>query len=1117
MINTDEKWSHLAPIENNFSKEEDKNDVFNDSQKNNYNQRLSTFKELLDRNIRKESMLIKRDRYREDDEDENFKIDSQEPTPEGISSQDFKHASDRVKRKTQAKIDSSYKDLSVLGFGVYSFFYILEMLMILFAVLSLLSFFTMFLYSYYGDSKYSTSLFDYIEMGNLGYSSSFCKDVPLGVGQMTVDCPTGVISQIESYGVTPSNGRYLDGCKPNEDTWKCEGVYSAEYVQEYIEEECIGRKSCLIETRSFVDLRAEPPECVDYTSQFFIQLFCYLPEKELENKLWINKILTYEVIGINVLLLAFCFYVSRSLNGKYIEWDHKTTTISDYTVKFDIPDELYEKYIDYIYDLSGEEVSGESQVYAFKKFLRDEIVAMLKDERPAMADDDSLLDIVDIQFTFKHYRLIPLMVQRGRAIWDENTIRRKEIENKILYEYSSSFTTPIEAYIIFENEEAYQRSLGMNNTRICCFNFTEHHINVQKVATTKTKEYDFSIRTVIQPTNIKYENKHKSRMESFFRWIIAIFIIGIVMVIGFSLLFLTQQTKDLLRRSYPEVDCELLAESYSSESMLLRFAVSEWYNIDEQGISRESILKLSTSNLQCFCKNLQSELGYREASQKSYKVQVRGRLIDSPLCKDYLFAEKIVILSIVLAPAILEAINFGIRTVINFSMSVLRMENKTIESSTAMVIDFMLTFFNSSIVILLMNANFRETGLPFTFLNGYYGDFNAKWYALVAPIFITPMFIRCILPPVMMVVGWGLKRLFLLIDQREYILSKICFSNLDRNEEEDRTLVFTNKKTNLEFANLRSGDKLNLHSPYSQVLVAIMICFMYGLGLPILFPLTFCFIVVIYLTYKIGIVYWYQKPPHFESALSTIFLYNLKYASLFFCGFSYWMLCNRQMFDNHVLGKESQDEVEYNGHSIYYVPGDHRLLLLFFFFVCCAYIWLYEVRFDCFNIVFSSSVKQEASQFEGLRSFYKSLSYKNLINWIYEEALVRNQFGYKKLFDSTYERLLKEQGMRGLFKKYNVDELLEKGLFEESSYDILALPEYYEQLGYLPIEERNESNHKKEMEPIINDTKRLFDYPYFRKFQNLKNIFNSDRQPLTPTIAESKNEREELFRDFEKS
>ena len=138
------------------------------------------------------------------------------------------------------------------------------------------------------------------------------------------------------------------------------------------------------------------------------------------------------------------------------------------------------------------------------------------------------------------------------------------------------------------------------------------------------------------------------------------------------------------------------------------------------------------------------------------------------------------------------------------------------------------------------------------------------------------------------------------------------------------------------------------------------------------------------------------------------------------------------MFENHVVAKDFQDELEKHGHSIYYVPTDHRLLLLACFFVVLSYIWFYEITFDCFNIFFSSSVKDEITQFEGLKSFYKALSNKNLLHWVYEESLVRNEFNYKKLFDDTYKRLLAEQALRGLIKSYNVDDILLKGLFTTS-------------------------------------------------------------------------------------
>lgn len=125
------------------------------------------------------------------------------------------------------------------------------------------------------------------------------------------------------------------------------------------------------------------------------------------------------------------------MQKKYTEWDHKTTTITDYTVKYTIPDKLYERFVDYVYDMNEGEFSAESRIYAFKKFLKDEISKMLKEENPVEHDDESLLDIVDIQFTFKHFRLIPLMIERGQAIWDQDVDKRLAIEDKVIYDYSS--------------------------------------------------------------------------------------------------------------------------------------------------------------------------------------------------------------------------------------------------------------------------------------------------------------------------------------------------------------------------------------------------------------------------------------------------------------------------------------------------------------------------------------------------------------------------------------------------------------------------------------------------------------------------------------------------------
>jgi len=117
--------------------------------------------------------------------EENEGEEEDQFTPQGISNEDIQHASARARERAKHLIQTAYKDFSILGF--FAFFYILEKLMILFFILTLFAYATMGIYFYYGENKYSIGLFDYVEMGNLGYSSSHCKDIALGVGRMALE------------------------------------------------------------------------------------------------------------------------------------------------------------------------------------------------------------------------------------------------------------------------------------------------------------------------------------------------------------------------------------------------------------------------------------------------------------------------------------------------------------------------------------------------------------------------------------------------------------------------------------------------------------------------------------------------------------------------------------------------------------------------------------------------------------------------------------------------------------------------------------------------------------------------------------------------------------------
>lgn len=68
---------------------------------------------------------------------------------------------------------------------------------------------------------------------------------------------------------------------------------------------------------------------------------------------------------------------------------------------------------------------------------------------------------------------------------------------------------------------------------------------------------------------------------------------------------------------------------------------------------------------------------------------------------------------------------------------------------------------------------------------------------------------------------------------------------------------------------------------------------MYGLGLPILFPIAFIALTVLYLVEKC-MVYWsYRMPPAYDDKLNNSVLAKLTYAPLLFLIFGYWMLSNK--------------------------------------------------------------------------------------------------------------------------------------------------------------------------------------------------------------------------------
>jgi hypothetical protein len=78
----------------------------------------------------------------------------------------------------------------------------------------------------------------------------------------------------------------------------------------------------------------------------------------------------------------------------------------------------------------------------------------------------------------------------------------------------------------------------------------------------------------------------------------------------------------------------------------------------------------------------------------------------------------------------------------------------------------------------------------------------------------------------------------------------------------------------------------------------IYVTFMYGMFIPMLFPITLFGIVNTYITEKISLIWFNRKPPMFDSSLGDRAFTMLKYPPVLMFAMGYWAVGNCQIFES---------------------------------------------------------------------------------------------------------------------------------------------------------------------------------------------------------------------------
>jgi len=128
---------------------------------------------------------------------------------------------------------------------------------------------------------------------------------------------------------------------------------------------------------------------------------------------------------------------------------------------------------------------------------------------------------------------------------------------------------------------------------------------------------------------------------------------------------------------------------------------------------------------------------------------------------------------------------------------------------------------------------------------------------------------------------------FPIIEVLMYFGIRLLFRIMDRGCSCDK---YKTRTTSIQsYLDTYTGPAYLMHYKYSTLLNVVFVTFMYGLGMPILFPIACLSFVILYFQEKTMLYYGYRVPPMYDERLSQNVLDRLQTAPILLILFGYWM------------------------------------------------------------------------------------------------------------------------------------------------------------------------------------------------------------------------------------
>lgn len=360
-------------------------------------------------------------------------------------------------------------------------------------------------------------------------------------------------------------------------------------------------------------------------------------------------------------------------------------------------------------------------------------------------------------------------------------------------------------------------------------------------------------------------------------------------------------------------------------------------------------------------------------------------------------------------------------------------ETEKLESTTTVV--FLVQYFTLAWLILLVQADMSEQFFNFGMTGGAFSDFNSGFFSSSANTIIASVQFNAIFPILEFIGFFGIRFLFRILDSNFRICDK-----------------YATKTTSIQsYINTYAGPEYSLHYKYSAILQTTFVTFMYGFGVPVLFPYAVFTFVVLYFVEKTMLFYSYRLPPMYDERLSQSVLNKLQFAPLVFLGFGYWMVSSKQLLSNEYLTPVSQTrEPPASSHLWQSVFGPSGWVApawpLLVGFLAFGIIYFFGSKIDelitkCFPKYTIGDIEVD----EEIDSYFAALDEGDRKWSIEEERHAREALGFNIMTEESYDKLVKTPITAG------------KTLQGVHSYDILANPLYFDDFQYVAAGVQNRS------------------------------------------------------------